>query len=86
MNVKSLFEENNFTTEPSSPVRGAFFPYFEAGQNRVASAEAKSPELQNVTKRRQEFSQKHVVRQKTKKRRKKKVKLKKYSQKTLYKY
>ena len=24
MNVKSLFEENNFTTEPSSPVRGDF--------------------------------------------------------------
>ena len=24
MNVKSLFEVNNFTTEPSSPVRGSF--------------------------------------------------------------
>ena len=24
MNVKSLFEENNLTTEPSSPVRGDF--------------------------------------------------------------
>ena len=28
MNVKSLFEENNFTTEPSSPVRGDFGTFF----------------------------------------------------------
>ena len=59
MNVKSLFEVNNLTTEPSSPVRGAFFPYFEAGQNRVASAEAKSPASHNVTKKERKFSQKH---------------------------
>ena len=32
-------------------MRGAFFPYFEAGQNRVASAEAKSPASHNENKR-----------------------------------
>ena len=28
MNVKSLLEENNLTTEPSSPVRGLFWYFF----------------------------------------------------------
>ena len=60
MNVKSLFEENNFTTEPSSPVRGAFFPHFEAGQNGVASAEAKSPALHNVTKKSESFRKNRI--------------------------
>ena len=27
-----------FTTEPSSPVRGAFLPSFEAGQKKVGTA------------------------------------------------
>ena len=72
MNVKSLFEENNFTTEPSSPVRGAFSPYFEAGQNRVASAEAKSPALHNVTKKSESF-RKNTKLAENKTRRKKKA-------------
>ena len=56
MNVKSLFEVNNFTTEPSSPVRGDF------GTFLVKSTEECEAE----------FSQKHVVRQKKRKEEKKK--------------
>ena len=44
MNVKSLFEVNNFTTEPSSPVRGSFgtFPVKSTEEQR-AKVFAKTP-------------------------------------------
>ena len=53
MNVKSLFEESNLTTEPSSPVRGSFgtFPV-KSTEECEAGIFAKTPyEAENKTRR-----------------------------------
>ena len=53
MNVKSLFEENNFTTEPSSPVRGDFGTFLaKSTEEPKAKVFAKTPyEAENKKKK-----------------------------------